>query len=302
MNTNSRRDFSLLLSRALGLGALSAIFAQSCKTLNKKNDSNPPKKAVEAAITTETKQTTETESKTFLETTDTQLSSRSACHLTQTFKLDLDRIPPIGDEFEDLTPEFRSYGYPSSHLFCFELPKYQRDSLSQYWITNANGDLILQKTISNHDFEINRTLKVQIFDSLPLKRSEGFVLVFQRKDKLLKFVNPTGLLFSNKFRDKDVVSYSNAIPNEILKINTAHPEIIPQFKSNDVQIASQDLILSKNRNYLGSPALKDFIITDLMGRVLSETGETFQEFLKFPFIVAYKLSGELYVRSIIRCY
>jgi hypothetical protein len=292
-NKMQRRDFSKLLSQACGL----SFILWACKTTAKK--SGPTPTPISAPTPSKTEQDISPISQ-VEETISTPQETKPECVGYKTnFNIDLSQISVIS---EDLTPDLRFYGKDQLCLVCLQLPKYQDQGLQTIYLTRANGDPICQKPITNNDFLRNKTLRTQIIDCLPLQVGEKIAVVFKRREKYYKYENIT-VDFVEKFRGKKVISYASHLAAPSLSLSVVRLDIAPQLEDTTIENMDPQLkvyTMTSDHAWQKSKSLKDCIITDVMGKVLSEDGEEFTAFLSHPLFVCYKPYGDFYVRSILK--
>ena len=81
----------------------------------------------------------------------------------------------------------------------------------------------------------------------------------------------------------------------------AAPNLVPEFRREDIEVWEGDTWnFFSGGAFQPSDDLRAFTLTDLMGSVLAEEGDKFNEFEKYPMIIAYRNMGNLYARTFLR--
>lgn len=209
--------------------------------------------------------------------------------------------------YENLEPRYKFYGDSSSSMMVLSLPKYQHGNLIDVFLARYSGKIIAQKGIvESADINDNTTLKPIVFDNIQMKDDKRLVIIYKISDqfgvKVTKHEMQYDVTFSDSFRGKPAFGLSpSSVPGHFAQ-NQATPSFGPD--PNIVQ-GFHDLgtytLGSEDSYFAGSPALKGYIITDLMGNTLSENGEKFNNLVQYPEFICYKLvENKFYLRTFIR--
>lgn len=214
----------------------------------------------------------------------------------------------LENAYENLEPIYKFYGNTSSSMMVLSLPKYQHGNLIDIYLVRYSGKLIAQKGISElADINDNTTLKPVIFDNIQMKDDRRLVIIYKVVDnqfgiRFTKHEMTYDVTFSDNFRGKPAFGLSpNSVPGHF-----ATSQATPSFGPDPNMLQGfYDLgkytVASEDSYFLGSPGLQGFIITDLMGNVLSEDGEKFNNLIQYPEFICYKLvDNKFYMRTFIR--
>ncbi|MFK7826839.1 MAG: hypothetical protein AB8G05_22035 [Oligoflexales bacterium] len=214
----------------------------------------------------------------------------------------------LENAYENLEPSYKFYGDSSSSMLVLSLPKYQHGNLIDVYLVRYSGKLIAQKGITEiADINENTTLKPIVFDNIQMKDDKRLVIIYKVADnqfgiKFTKHEMRYDVTFSDNFRGKPAYGMTPSSVPGYFAANQATPSFGPDpnvvqgfYDLGNYTVGSEDAF------FAGSPALKGYIITDLMGNTLSENGEKFNNLIQFPEFICYKLvDNKFYLRTFIR--
>ena len=234
------------------------------------------------------------------QTTDSNQSCNADTNVIDWSKLE--------NAYENLEPRYKFYGDSSSSMMVLSLPKYQHGNLIDVYLVRNSGKLIAQKGITEiADINENTTLKPIVFDNIQMKDDKRLVIIYKVADnqfgiRFTKHEMQYDVTFSDNFRGKPAYGLTPSSVPGYFAANQATPSFGPDPK---VAQGFYDLgtytVGSEDSYFSGSSALKGYIITDLMGNILSENGEKFNNLIQFPEFICYKLvDDKFYLRTFIR--
>lgn len=214
----------------------------------------------------------------------------------------IDKITDAGD---DLNFNHQIYGSESSALIVIEFPHYQKNEVSDIYIARENGQLIAQRGISEtSDVNDDGSIRILSFDHIQLKEGEKLVLLFKTiQIQFFKKDFSEVVTLQTRFRDLPV-SGPGSPDFTNLDYYDRHPgnAFSPDEKLYSLE-KDQEAILkaSFDAKYLSHEDYSGTVITDLMGNVVADHGENFNNLNDNTQFIVYRLMDRKYwFRTFIR--
>lgn len=224
---------------------------------------------------------------------DAQLGEGSGSRCYAPATLDLANIPVAAENF---AIDYAFYGRSGLALFAFRLPKYSSAGLKGFYLVREDGRPVAFKAISPVDISKLR-LNAQVLEGLPLTLGEYLYVVFDAELGLSRSSKRLRVLWTSEFRSKPCRGPHQGVAAKDLGFFTVLPE-------------DDDIILDPSLDDFAAPrnstrfrpvlALEGFIVTDIFGKVLAESGRQYTEFRYGNWLILYKDLGTHYARRILR--
>lgn len=245
------------------------------------------------------------------ENSDKSTSSKDkACEAPD---IDLSQFDTVG---ENLSPQLFIYGDKQSALLIVSLPKYQHTGILESLIVMLlpSRRVLSLRAILKSDIKSNFQLRPIVFENLKLLGDTKVALIFKvscdtctGNYSYQKYEIPEKISFVSEFKGKDAYG---AKPNTA--IDNYYGNFYNSYQANLKFTLDPDKVPGRLGSYakirdndeLDEISLKNFYVTDLTGKVLSEPGEDFNDFFEHPEFFCYKAAnnGEFYIRTLIRVY
>ncbi|MBP6218851.1 MAG: hypothetical protein KA436_09710 [Oligoflexales bacterium] len=305
LEPKNRREWGRWLLKTAGAGLFFRqltlpFFLSSCK-----KDVKPEKDGLQLGAQAPLPTAKQVESKKILSIKPGSqvLSESSEPSSTNLCRLDLEpliQIDKLARASEDLEPECFLYVEESQSFFAFHLPKYQHGYLTEYYLTDEGGRLLVGKSVQGHvDVSKTKKLKVQYYSDLAELRGQKICFIYKVHGKYYQYRLESPLESKVLFREK--------------KVRTLPPSQIPSlsfdydFSDNDLESLNkndpgQNIGSSSGWLYQKNPNLSGFILTDMVGRVLAEDGSGYTDFLEHSMMIAYRGLANDYERCFLRVY
>jgi len=233
--------------------------------------------------------------------------SKKTCDQSKVNYIKWQDLPDVQDNLE---PVYKFYGDTASSMMVISLPFYQHGNLLEVFIVRPSGKLLAGKGITDPaDIRPNTTLRPVIFDNLQIKSDRLLIIIFKTacgscSDGFLysKHAMKFSITFADTFMGKKVLGLTPRSVPGLYAEYQAFANIGPDeeatagfFDQGTYTMASEEAV------FVGSSFLKDYAITDIVGNIISQKGEKFNNIIEYPEFVCYKLvNNQFYIRTFVR--
>lgn len=258
----------------------------------------------------DTDTTNSTETTTDTDTRKPPSTVEEKCDPTNSNEIKLEALPAASMAF---VPKMKFYGRKNRALIALDFDAYDRSAaakISKVILTHPNGKIIAVRVLTEAD-HLNATRLWHIsFDGVNLKNSTKVVVVIVDQDeKYSKSLLETDIAFEDSFNKKPVLALSDvdcpanfwafqAIGNfDSSNLNGFTAATDPKYNFPDPFKITDRKLYTAQSNATYAPASRissrPFIVTDLMGNVLNNSGSmsdpsnTFSDILNHPTFICY---------------
>ena len=204
-------------------------------------------------------------------------------------------LPIAGEKFE---LETKCYGNIHSALFVLHFPKYQHGNLTEIFIVHDSGKLIAQKGILNSsDIADDDTILPIIFDHIFIEENTKYHLILKEGGKSYSRVEISEpLIFEKKFQGLNVHSFrSVSFPAQESYLHYVNNIFSPNAEQYSYITDKEQIIhMNYQAKFSNNSQLKDYVVTDLLGRILADEGDDFNDFTSYSMIICYKKVDKKY--------
>lgn len=220
----------------------------------------------------------------------TPMQTQQACFKNLVFPID--QIPDLPEELRVI---YRFYCKGSWMILGYNIPHYRhiKTQINSIYLCKEDGELLAQKGFSTfRDLAEDESFKSAFFERKIKASDKKFFIVF---------VTSTQKSYKCAIeRSKESEDTFLAKPIQSAGIPIQRP-FVPKKERFYVSSQTAKLIVIADDQVENPQKLRDVIVTDIAGKVLSELGQDFNQMTKYSIFVCYKpIKDNYYEQSIIR--